>query len=141
MSQYILILKKGDLLAKNLLEFCSKNNITSAWVSGIGAISEVSLAFYHLDQKTFSKKKIKKELEVASLGGNIGLLDGKIVSHLHIVLSDKEMHTFGGHLDEAIVAATCELSIVSLPSQIIRRHSQEIGLNLIGNVTSVTTIK
>lgn len=131
MSQIIITLKKGDSLVKKLLEYCGNNNIKSSWVSGIGALSEATLALYHLDQKTYSIKTINGPLEIASLSGNIGLLDGKIVSHLHLVVSDQNMNAHGGHLEEATVAATCEIYLQILPKQIIRRYNQEIGLNLI----------
>ena len=131
MQQLVLVLQKGDHLVGSLVSFCGKKNISSAWISGIGALSKATLALYNLENKSYSKKEIPGPLEIASLSGNVGLLNNKLVSHLHIVVSGLELQAFGGHLDEAIVSATCEIYIQILPVQIKRSHHTEIGLNLI----------
>ncbi|MFA4872307.1 MAG: PPC domain-containing DNA-binding protein [Patescibacteria group bacterium] len=129
----ILIAKinKGKKIVDSIIGFCQENNITGAWVTGIGAVSKAKLAFYDLSKKSFSKKEIKNPLEIASLSGNIGLLDRKLVAHIHTVLSDKEMTTFAGHLEEATVAATCEIKLEIFDQPIIRKFDPDIGLNLI----------
>ena len=124
-------INKGNKIVDSIIKFCQENNISSAWITGIGAISEVKLAFYNLNKKTFTKKELKKELEIVSLSGNIGLLKKKHVAHLHVVLSDKNMIAFGGHLDEAIVAATCEIKLELFDHPIRREFDPDIGLNLI----------
>lgn len=124
-------INKGNKIVDSIIKFCQENNISSAWITGIGAVSNVKLAFYDLNKKNFIKKEFKKELEIVSLSGNIGLLKKKHVAHLHIVLSDKNMVAFGGHLDEAIVAATCEVKLEIFDQPIIRKYDPEIGLNLI----------
>lgn len=129
----ILIAKinKGKKIVDSIIKFCQENNIISAWITGIGAISNVKLAFYDLSKKTFIKKELKQELEIVSLSGNIGLLKKKHIAHIHIALSDKKMNTFGGHLEEATVAATCEVKLEIFDQPIIRKYDPEIGLNLI----------
>lgn len=130
-NNYILRLKKGDEVISSLLSFCQKETIHSAWIWGIGAISEAKLASYMLSEKKYYKKDLKGCLEIASMSGNIGLLDKKIVGHIHVVLSDSDMNAFGGHLDQAIVAATCEIFIKKLEIGIERKYDSDIGLNLI----------
>lgn len=124
-------INKGNKIVDSIIKFCQENEIASAWITGIGAVSDVKLAFYDLNKKTFIKKEFKQELEIASLIGNIGLLKKKHVAHLHVILSDKNMAAFGGHLDEATVAATCEIKLEIFDHPIIRKYDPEIGLNLI----------
>lgn len=128
---HILRLNKGEKAISSILNFCQKNDIQSAWFSALGAADEVKLAFYDLSKKTFSRKTITKSLEIASLTGNIATLEGKLVSHCHVVLSDKKMKTCGGHLDELVVAATCEVILHPLDLILTRKYSEEIGLNLL----------
>ena len=128
---HILRLVKGKQFNSSILNYCQKNGIEAAWFSALGAAKEVRLAFYDLDKKSFIRKKILKPLEISSLSGNIAILDGKLVSHCHLVLSDKEMKTYGGHLDELLVAATCEVILQPLDLKLSRKHSDEIGLNLL----------
>lgn len=124
-------INKGQKIVQSVIDFCKSNNISGAWINGIGAVSKVELAFYDLKKKKFSKKIIDQPLEIINLSGNIGLIDNKTVSHFHIILSDVNMNTLGGHLEEATVAATCELKIEIFDQPIIRKYDPDIGLNLI----------
>lgn len=45
--------------------------------------------------------------------------------------ADQEGHAFGGHLNEAVISATCELVVTCLPGETNRVFSDEVGLNLI----------
>ena len=44
---------------------------------------------------------------------------------------DRASNVYGGHLNRAIVGATCEMFIHVIPGEIDRKFSEEIGLNLI----------
>jgi hypothetical protein len=124
-------INKGEKVIKSILNFCKNSNIDGAWISGLGAFSEARLALYDLENKKYIKKNIKGPLEICSLVGNIGIKDKEHVVHIHVVLSDNKMAAFGGHLEEATVAATCELKVEIFDHPIIRKHDSEIGLNLI----------
>lgn len=128
---YILRLKKGEELVSFILNYCQKNDLPSAWFSALGAAESAKLAFYNLANKSFVRKDINHPLEIASLVGNIATLDGKLVAHCHTVLSDDKMQTYGGHLDELIVGATCEIILHQLDLKLKRKYSDNIGLNLL----------
>jgi hypothetical protein len=127
----ILRLNRGDELISSLIKYCEEKKIVSAWIWGIGAVSYVELSAYDLEHKKYIDNKIKDDLEISSLSGNIGLLDNKLVAHLHAVVSDWKTNSFGGHLNKATVSATCELIINPIEFKIVRKHDKEIGLNLI----------
>ena len=132
MDNKILRLYEGDEIVQKIIEYCDKNNIPSAWIWGIGAVSQASIAAFELETKKYHRKDFNEPLEIGNLTGNIGKLDGKTVAHLHIVLSNLGFDkTFTGHLDKAIVAATCEICVMPLEEKIIRELDNEIGLNLI----------
>ena len=124
-------INKGEKLVGSIINFCKTNNISGAWITGLGAVSSAKLAFYNLENKKFIKKNIKSSLEICSLTGNIGIKDKEYLAHLHVVLSDEKMTVFGGHLEEATVAATCELKLEIFDHPIVRKFDEEIGLNLI----------
>lgn len=129
----ILRLYPGNEIVASIIDFCNKNNIDSAQISAIGAISKVELAMFLLDEKKYIQKELNEPLEIVNLSGNIGTLDGKIVSHLHIAVANTDFAVFGGHLNSAFVAATCEVIITPLDEKIIRKYDDQIGLNLIDN--------
>ena len=95
------------------------------------AVGKVELAHYRVDNKKYSSEVIEDALEIVSLHGNITTMDNEIYLHSHIVVSNDKMQTFGGHLKEATISATCEIILLSLKGNINRIHNEEIGLNLL----------
>lgn len=124
-------INKGEKVVESILNFCKSNKISGAWIAGLGALSSAKLALYDLENKKYIKKTIKGPLEICSLIGNVGIKDKEHLAHIHVVLSDEKMVAFGGHLEEATVAATCELKVEIFDHPIVRKMDEEIGLNLI----------
>ena len=124
-------INKGEKVIESILNFCKNSGIEGAWISGIGAFASADLALYNLSKKEYTKKSLKGPFEICSLIGNVGIKDEKHIAHIHVVLSDDKMNAYGGHLNEAVVAATCELKVEIFDHPITRKHDEEIGLNLI----------
>ena len=57
-------------------------------------------------------------------------MNGKIYLHIHVNLADEEHRTFGGHLNEAVVSATCEAIIEEFEGEVDRFFDEKIGINL-----------
>lgn len=128
---YYIRLLKGEKLIDSLGRFCRINNISAGWFSAIGAISEASLSFYLLDKKKYQTQIFKEQLEICSLTGNVATLDGKLVFHIHTCLSQCDFRTIGGHLNNATIAATCEIIFQTAITPLIRHFDDDIGLNLL----------
>ena len=58
-------------------------------------------------------------------------MDGNFYTHLHMSAGDDQGRVFGGHLNRAVVSATCEMLVRVLPGAMDRAFSPEIGLNLL----------
>ena len=43
---------------------------------------------------------------------------------------DEQGRVFGGHLNEAIVSATCEMVVEVIDGQVDRAFDEDVGLNL-----------
>ena len=127
----ILRLKKDDELILGIIKFCQSRNIKSAWFSGLGAAQSIRLALYNLKKKEYTKKEISGPLEFANITGNIGLKDGQAIVHCHATVSDKNMMAHAGHVEEAVIGATCEIIFQTLDVPLTRKHNEEIGLNLL----------
>ena len=108
----------------------TKNNIKCGYFFGIGALNEVELAHYTVENKKYTSKVFKQPLEITNLTGNIATMDNKVYLHCHTTLSDEGMRAIAGHLVEGIIAATCEIVLVKLDMGINRKYDELIGLNL-----------
>ncbi len=117
-------------MISGLIGFCQDNKIKAAFFIGLGATSEITLSYYHLDKKEYEEKKIAANLEIVSLTGNLAEMDRKIIIHSHGVFSDAQMKTYGGHVNKLVISGTGEVLLEVFKGKIERQYSQEIGLNL-----------
>lgn len=131
MKSYVLRLKKDDEVVKKIIDFCNKGSITSAWFSGLGAASSANLSIYDLAKKEYILREFSGKLEILSLCGNVGTLDGKLTVHSHATFSDETFIAFGGHVNNIIVAATCEIILHQIDTKLTRKFDEGIGLNLL----------
>jgi predicted DNA-binding protein with PD1-like motif len=127
---FLLRFDQGEEFIRLLTHFCQENNIQSGWVSGLGGALWADLAFYHLDQKAYEFDRIDEPLEVASLTGNITLVNNQPFLHVHAVVSDLNYHAYAGHLKELAVAATLEVKLEIADQPINRVHNDASGLKI-----------
>jgi len=130
-NRYFIRIDKDEDLFKSLEAFAEKEKLKAGHLSGIGALKDTELGFYHLHSKTYDKKMFNDEAELLSLDGNLSILDGKPFFHIHTVLGGSDFNCYGGHLFSAKVAVTCEINFRPLEMDILRKPNSEIGLNLI----------
>jgi len=130
-NTYFIKLERGEKIIESIKDFCSENNIKCGYFSGIGALDEVELAHYIVENKKYTSKVFKQVLEVTNLTGNIATMDNEVYLHCHITLGDEEMKAISGHLKEGKISATCEIILVRLDAEINRKHDELIGLNLL----------
>ena len=83
---YLISLDQHEPIMKTLTEFCIEKDIQNGQLSGIGAIKEIELGAYILEDKEYVKKIFPDTWELSSLQGNILLKDGVpfILSLIHI---------------------------------------------------------
>ena len=59
-KSYFLRVDKDEDLFETILGWANENNVNCAHISGIGALKDIELGFYHLSEKTYEKKSISK---------------------------------------------------------------------------------
>lgn len=128
---WFLRLEKDENLFATLEQWAADEQLQSGHLSGIGALKNCELGFYHLAQKHYDRKVFPNEAELLSLEGNLSSLNDKPFFHIHTVLGDENFNAFGGHLFNAQVAVTCEINFRPFNQDIIRSHNESIGLNLL----------
>ena len=122
-------LQTGDLINKTLMEIAVKENISNAWINGIGAIDSVEVGYMDVINKKYQKRNFNDNYELISLIGNITIKDGVPFVHTHITFSDTEYKVFGGHLFDAKITATGEIVLTVTDSKIERKYNENVGIH------------
>ncbi len=130
-NQYVFNLARGEELFETLLLWCEENNIAGATLTGLGAADHLELAYYHLPTKTYERQETDEDVEILSLNGNLGTLDGKKVLHIHGVFGKRDLSTFGGHIFSLRVSGACEIHLTAFPLPLHRSFDETTGLNLL----------
>ncbi len=130
-NNYIVRIDRGEEVINSLTELCKIQHITLGSVSAIGAADYVKIGLYDVEKKKYNSIELSGQMEITSLIGNITTKDNEPYLHLHINVCDDKMKVLGGHLNECRVSATCEIIITKIDSNIRRKYSDEIGLNLL----------
>lgn len=128
---FAVILSTGDEAMACLKDFVSREKITAAQISAIGALSDVTLLYFDWEKKDYMKIPLREQVEVASLLGDVAEADGKPAIHLHIVVGRRDGSAMAGHLGEAHVRPTLEVILTESPAHLRKRHDPESGLALI----------
>lgn len=128
---FILVLNKDENLHEAIQRFAEDAQLPAASMSGLGALGEVTVAFYHLDRKEYDTKLFEGEYELISLNGNISQAEGKYITHIHAALGQADYTVVGGHIMDGIVSVTAEITIIPFRDKIERKQCDDVGLRLL----------
>ncbi len=129
-NQIYLRIDKGEEIQEQLRAVALKEGILLASVQGLGAVREFDVGVFHTDVKRYASNHFEGDFEIVSLLGTITTKEGDYYPHLHMSAGDAKGHVFGGHLNRAVVGATCELVLTLSQGRVERFFDEEIGLNL-----------
>ena len=96
----------------------------------IGAINSFTVGVFKTDEKKYMANEFEGSYEIVSLTGTINTMNGEFYCHLHMSAGSEKGEVFGGHLNRAVVSATCEMVIRLIDGVVDRRYDKEVGLNL-----------
>ena len=117
---------------EGLLAFARERGIRAATLTGLGALSAATVAFFEPDRKEYEELPVTDQTEVLSMIGNIALdEEGGPRLHVHVVLGRRDGTAIGGHLMRAEVRPTLEVMISESPADLQRRHDEDSGLALL----------
>ena len=122
-------LDKGEEILEQLEFIAKKENILLAEVSALGATNDITVGVFRTDEKKYYANHFEGDMEIVSLTGTVSTMDGKYYAHLHMSAGDDKGNVFGGHLNRAVISATCEMVIRIIPGQVDRKLNEEVGLN------------
>ena len=88
------------------------------------------MGVFKTDEKKYYANSFQGSYEIVSLTGTINTMDGQFYCHLHMSAGDDKGQVVGGHLNRAVVSATCEMVVTAIDGSVDRAFSEEVGLNL-----------
>lgn len=121
---------KGEEILETVKEIALKEDIKLANISALGAVNDFTVGVFKVEEKKYYANEFKGNFEIVSLLGTINTMNDEFYSHLHMSAGNELGQVFGGHLNRAIVSATCEMVINIIDGRVDRIHDDNIGLNL-----------
>lgn len=121
---------KGEEITEKAREISLKENIKLASVQALGAVGDFTAGVFKTKEKKYISNSFSGDFEIVSLHGTVNTMDGEFYCHLHMSVGNEKGEVFGGHLNRAVVSATCEMVINVIEGNVDREFNEEIGLNL-----------
>lgn len=127
----IVRMDKGEDIVEQVKNVALKEKIKLASISALGAINEFTVGVFKTKEKKYYANEFKGDFEIVSLTGTINTMNDEYYSHMHLSAGNDQRQVFGGHLNKAIVSATCEMVIQIINGEVDRYFDEEVGLNLL----------
>ena len=121
---------KGEEILEKIKEIALKENIKLANITALGATNDFTVGVFKTEEKKYYSNEFRGDFEIVSLTGTINTMNGEFYTHIHMSAGNDKGEVFGGHLNRAIVSATCEMVINIIDGVVDRDFNDEIGLNL-----------
>ena len=120
---------KGEEILEQLQTVSERENIKLAEISALGAVNDITVGVFKTDEKKYYSNRFQGYFEIVSLTGTISTMNGAYYAHLHMSAGNDRGEVFGGHLNKAVVSATCEMVIRIIDGKVDRIFNEELGLN------------
>ena len=128
---YVVRIQRGEEILEQLTALCKAENIRLASIEGLGAAGRVTVGCYNVEEKHYYKSTYEgSTFEITSLTGNVSEMNGEPYLHIHISFAGEDNVGRGGHLNEAVIAATAEIFVRVIDGHVGRAKDPVTGLNL-----------
>lgn len=121
---------KGEEILAQIKAIALQEHIRLASVTALGATNDFTVGVYKVDEEKYYANEFQGNFEIVSLTGTINTMDGEFYTHIHMSAGNDRGEVFGGHLNRAVVSATCEMVIQVIDGAVDRAYDPETGLNL-----------
>lgn len=129
-DKLIVRIDKGEEILEQLQAVAVKENVRLASVRALGAVNDFTVGVFKTGEKKYYANRFTGDHEIVSLTGTISTMQGEFYAHLHMSAGDEQGRVFGGHLNRAVVSATCEMVVHVIDGSVDRRFNEDVGLNL-----------
>ncbi len=127
---YLMVLRQGDDIFKQLEAFAEKEKIPSASFTGFGFVN-ATFGYFNRETKKYEPKEFSN-MELSGLNGSIAWQKGKVSLHTHGTVTDKDFNAFGGHmLGGTVGTGSLEITVIVHPQQLERVFEEPLGANVL----------
>ncbi len=126
----VMRIDRGEEILAQLKTMALQENIRLASVRALGAVNDFTVGVFKTGEKKYEANHFTGDFEIVSLTGTITTMNGEYYAHLHMSAGNEQGHVFGGHLNQAMVSATCEMVVQIIDGQVDRAFNEDVGLNL-----------
>ena len=130
-NNIVVRMDRGEDIVEQVKVLAEREQIRLASVQALGAVNDFTVGVFNTETKVYGSNRFQGPYEIVSLTGTIDTMDGKFYTHLHMSAGNAQGQVFGGHLNRAVISATCEMIVTVINGQVDRQFSEEIGLNLL----------
>lgn len=130
-STIIARIDKGEEILEQIKAIDLAEHIKLARVTALGATNDFTVGVFNTAEKKYYANDFQGDFEIVSLTGTINTMDGQFYTHIHMSAGNDQGAVFGGHLNRAVVSATCEMIITIINGTVDRFADHETGLNLL----------
>jgi uncharacterized protein len=128
---FALVFDTGDDVMTGLQAFARRERLQAASFTAIGAFDRVVLGYFRLETRDYDRIPLDEQVEVLALTGNVAHSDEGPKVHAHVVVGRADASAAGGHLLEARVRPTLEVTLVESPAHLCRTVDPSTGLPLL----------
>ena len=121
---------RGEEILDKLHELAEKEHIKLASVQALGATNDFTVGVFNTETRQYAANRFTGSFEIVSLVGTVNTMDRQFYAHLHMSTGNEKGEVFGGHLNRAVVSATCEMVLHLIDGTVDRRFDADTGLNL-----------
>lgn len=121
---------RGEEILEQLKGIALKEQIKLASVSALGAVDDFTVGVYKVDEQKYYANHFEGAYEIVSLTGTVSTMEGEYYAHLHMSAGNDRGEVFGGHLNRAVISATCEMVITVIDGVVERVKDPAVGLNV-----------
>lgn len=121
---------RGEEILEAIRNIAQQENIRLAHVSALGATNDFTVGVFDVAAQKYNANSFQGSFEIVSLTGTINTMHGEFYTHIHMSAGNDKGQVFGGHLNRAVVSATCEMVITLIDGSVDRRFDSTVGLNV-----------
>jgi uncharacterized protein YjlB/predicted DNA-binding protein with PD1-like motif len=122
---YAIIFAKEDEVLSGLTAFAAREKITAGYFTAIGALRRAKFGWFDLAHQAYRNIPVDRQVELISLIGDVGLVNGKPQVHAHGAVGLPDGQVRGGHLLGATVFPTLEVFFTALPTTLVKNLDDE----------------